>query len=174
MTAKFHLVCLLAALTFVISPSVLAGDKTAPLLGSQYPSTTALQNYFALHTNAAWHLQHSNLLVVSVFYRDDCIDCNVLEYFVTSNGQERDHRRSDEAREEPRQKKLAEKDFEKLRQALAELPRKDDSPWLWELAVVSHRAGTNWVTHTYDRSAPSQALRQIFAIVGERKETKPK
>lgn len=159
-----------------VSLLACAGKKTwpGPPLGSEYPSTIAMQNYFGMHTNALWHLQHSNLLVISVFYDIHCLDCNVLEYFVTENGEENDHRRVADDKEEPRQKKLSAKELDQLRKAIAELPAKRELSPLWKLAVVSHKSGTNWVTHTYNRDRPPLALSRIFNIISEREEAKPK
>jgi hypothetical protein len=127
-----------------------AGEKLRMPDGlSLYPQTMAIQAFLSIHTNA---VSRTNLLVISEFYRDDCIDCNVLEYFVTGDGQVKDHRRdADGSLNAPRHRHISESSLKALDFALVALP-----------------------THSYTRSSnlepEPKALRQVFDIIGERPE----
>lgn len=150
-----------------------AGEKLRMPDGlSLYPQTMAIQAFLSIHTNA---VSRTNLLVISEFYRDDCIDCNVLEYFVTGDGQVKDHRRdADGSLNAPRHRHISESSLKALDFALVALPTKNSYPGMGCLVVLSHKVGTNWVTHSYTRSSnlepEPKALRQVFDIIGERPE----
>ena len=150
-----------------------AGEKPGMPDGlSHYPQTKAIVSFLSIHTTT---VSCTNLLVISQFYRNDCIDCNVLEYFVTGDGQVTTHRRdADESLNSPLHKHLSDFDLKALHFALLALPSKNSYPPMGCLVVLSHKMGTNWVTHSYTRSsnleAEPKALRKIFEIVGERPE----
>lgn len=159
----------------LLGKSACGGDKQAGPDFSGYPQVRGFLSCIGLHTNAAWNLAHTNLLVISEFYRMDCVGCDVLQYFVSENGQVLDyHDNGDGAINEARRKQLSTADFKKLHLAINELPATNQYPWLSTLVIVSHRDGTNWVMHSYARSSneikEAPALRQIFNIIGERPE----
>ena len=152
-----------------------AGDKQLAPDFSCYPQVRGFISCIGLHTNAGLNLQHTNLLVISEFYRMDCVGCDVLQYFVTESGQVLDyHDTGDGVITQPRRKQFSEGDLKKLRLAISELPATNQYPWLSTLVIVSHREGTNWVTHSYARSSneitETPALRHILSIIGERPE----
>jgi hypothetical protein len=162
-------------LVLLLGKSAYGGDKQAVPDFSCYPQVRGFLSCVGLHTNAVWNLQHTNLLVVSEFYRMDCVGCDVLQYFVSEGGQVLDyHDNGDGTTNEVRRTQLSIADLKKLRLALSELPVTNQYPWLSTLVIVSHRDGTNWITHSYARSSneikESPVLRRIFNIIGERPE----
>lgn len=165
---------LLALVAMLAFQHVQADEKTAMPVLSGYPQTKAIVSFFGIHTNGA---VQTNLLVISEFFRDDCIDCSVLEYFVTQSGQVVDHRReADETIHSPRRRQLSEPEFNVIRSALTGLPARDSYPGIGCLVILSRRTGTNWVTHSYTRSSnletEPKALRQILDAIGERSEAR--
>jgi len=144
---------------------------------SSYPQVKGFLSCVHIHTNAMWNLQHTNFLVMSEFYRMDCVGCDVLQYFVTEDGHEWDyHDDGSGAITNARQRQISKADFHNLDRAIDELPATNQLPWLSTLVIVSHREGTNWVVHSYARTSTETkefpALRKILDIIGERPETK--
>jgi hypothetical protein len=152
-----------------------AADKQSVPDFSGYPPVLGFLSCINLHTNAARNLQHTNLLVVSEFYRMDRLGGDMLQYVVTEGGQTLNYvDNGDGIVNDPRRKQLSEADLRKLRAAIHELPTTNQYPWLSTLVILSHRDGTNWVTHSYARSSTAikeaPALRDILNILGERPE----
>ena len=159
----------------LLGECVYAGDKQSLPDFSSNQQVKGFISCIALHTNAAWNLQHTNLLVISEFYRMDCVGCDVLQYFVTESGQVLDyHDNGDGAINQARRKQLLAEDLKNLRSAIGELPTTNQYPWLSTLVIVSYRNGTNWIIHSYARNSnemtEAPALRHILNIIGERPE----
>jgi hypothetical protein len=168
-----HIPAILFAL--LLGECAYAGDMQSAPDFSGYPQVRGFLSCIALHTNADLNLQHTNFLVISEFYRMDCVGCDVLQYSVSESGQVLDyHDPGDGSITQPRRRQFSQADITKLRLAVSELPSTNQRPWLSTLVIVSHRDGTNWVTHSYARSSneitEAPALRQVLDIVGERPE----
>jgi len=77
---------------------------------------------------------------------------------------------------DPHRKQLSKTELIHLRSTVGTLSRTNQYPWLYSLVIVSHRDGTNWVTHSYARhravdDPPEEPqLRELLAILGERRE----
>jgi hypothetical protein len=156
---------------------VHAGEKLSTPDLSGYPQVKGFLSCIALHTNAALNLHGTNFLLISEFYRMDCVGCDVLQYSVSESGQVLDyHDPGDGSITQPRRRRLSPADFTKLHLAVSGLPSTNQYPWLSTLVIVSHREGTNWVTRSYGRSSTdlmeAPALRSVLDIVGERPEAK--
>lgn len=95
---------------------------------------------------------------------------------VSESGQVLDYHDTGDGITQPRRKQFSQADITKLRLAVSELPATNQYPWLDTLVIVSHREGTNWVTHSYARSSnevtEAPALRHILDIIGERPEAR--
>jgi hypothetical protein len=101
----------------------------------------------------------------------------MLRYIVTENGHTQDSIDDGTgAVRDPRRKRLSKAKVERLRFAVEQLPRTNQYPWLSSLVIISHRDGTNWVTHSYarhrsaDDPPEAKALRELLEIIGERPE----
>lgn len=168
------------AFLFQASGVVLAADKElAPdFPGKSYPPLLGFLNCINLHTNAARNLQQTNSLVVTEFYRMDRIGGDMLRYVVNENGQTVNSVDDGTgAVGDPHRKQLTRAEVTRLRSAVENLPRTNQYPWLDSLVIVSHRDGTNWVTHSYARHrsaddpwSEAKALRELLEIIGERPE----
>jgi hypothetical protein len=138
---------------------------------SLYVKVGKVRNFLPLHTNAALHLQRSNLLMITAFPKDGMFG---LEYFVTESGLARDHRNVPGwAIQASHRKELSHEAITSLRAAVRELPAACVSPPVGRLVIVSYHEGTNWVSRTYDRDSLSKPMQRIYDILGERFETKP-
>lgn len=170
-----HIPAILFAL--LLGGCVFAGDsRSAPDL-SGYPQVRGFLSCIALHTNASLNLQSTNFLLISEFYRMDCVGCDVLQYSVSESGRVLDyHDPGDGSITQPRRKQLSKADIAKLRLAVSELPSTNQYPWLSTLVIISHREGTNWVTRSYARTSnevtEAPALRHVLDIIGERPEAR--
>ena len=150
-----------------------ADDKLSAPDFSGYPQTEAFQQFINGQTNANWNLIHrTNLLTIVYFFRNDAVG---LQYFVYDSGKESDVRNVyNFAFEDSHQKQLDETQLQNLRSAIKELPAKNILPPIRQLVVVSFKDGTNWVTHSYDRTNLPPAMHKIHNIIGERFETTDK
>ena len=156
-------------LTLALQP-VRAADKATVPDFSKYQHTESFRYYLSVHTNAAAHLQRTNLLAISAFPSGDQF---ALQYFVTESGQESDWRNVyNWAHQASHRKQLTEAGLKSLRSAIRDLPTESTLPPIERLVIVSFREGTNWVTRSYDSGALSKPMRQIYDIVGERFESK--
>jgi hypothetical protein len=168
-----HIPAILFAL--LLGECAYAGDKlSAPDL-SGYPQVRGFLSCIALHTNASLNLQSTNFLLISEFYRMDCVGCDVLQYSVSESGHVLDyHDPGDGSVTQPRRRQFSQAGFAKLRLAVSDLPSTNQQPWLMTLVIISHRDGTNWVMHSYGRSSSdlteAPALRRVLDIIGERPE----
>jgi hypothetical protein len=78
--------------------------------------------------------------------------------------------------EDPQHKQLSRAAVEQLCSIVNRLPGTNQYGWLESLVIVSHRRGTNWITHSYSRHRhwddPPEppALRELLEVVGERRE----
>jgi hypothetical protein len=161
--------------SFLLDGFAHAGDKQAVPDFSGYPPVLGFISCINLHTNAARNLQHTNFLVITEFYRMDRIGADMLQYVVTEGGQTLNYLdNGDGVVNNPRRKQLSAAALETLRATLNKLPTTNQYPWLSSLVIVSHRDGTNWVTHSYARSSneikEAPALRGTLNIIGERPE----
>ena len=152
-----------------------AGDKQSVPDFSGYPPVLGFLSCINLHTNAARNLQHTNFLVITEFYRMDRIGGDMLQYVVTEGGQTSNYLdNGDGILNDPHRKQLSAAALKTLRTAINKLPTTNQYPWLATLVIVSHRDGTNWVTHSYARSSndvtEAPALRETLSIIGERPE----
>src|SRR5882724_230631 len=86
---RLHQLSEIAILLVLVVESVRGSDKAAAPDFSSYPQTYSFRYYLGNHTNAAWHLQQTNILMVSAFPSGDRY---ALEYFVTESGQQTSHR----------------------------------------------------------------------------------
>ena len=92
---------------------------------------------------------------------------------MTESGQERDHRNVyDMPNQASHGKQITETNLTTLRSAIRQLPAESMSPPIERLVIVSFRAGTNWITRSYDYDALPEPMRQIYDIVGERSESR--
>ena len=163
---------------FQLSGAALAADKeSSPDFSGKYPPVLGFLHCVNIHTNAARNLQQTNFLVVTEFYRMDRLGGDMVRYVVREDGQTMNSIDNGAgAVEDPHRKQLSKAQIRRLRSAADRLPGTNQYPWLHSLVIVSHRDGTNWVTHSYarHRSAddPPEApeLRQLLNIVGERPE----
>ena len=161
---------ILAILVLLACVPVLAADKAAAPEFSKYPETESFRYYLSVHTNAAWQLQRTNLLVISAFPSGDHY---ALQYCVTEGGQESDHRNVyDWAIQASHWKLIAETNLTTLRSAIRQLPTESVSPPIERLVIVSFRDGTNWITRSYDSDDLPMPMRQIYDIIGERFESR--
>jgi hypothetical protein len=161
---------ILVILMVLVVESARADDKAGAPDFSSYPQTESFRHYLSVQTNAAWHLQHTNLLAVSAFPSGGGF---ALEYCVTESGQESDHRNVyNWATQASHEKQLSGTNLTSLRSAIRELPAESVSPPLERLVIVSFREGTNWVTRSYDSGTLPKPMRQIYDIIEERFESK--
>ena len=158
---------------------VLAAEKkSAPdFPGTNYPPIMGFFNCIELHTNAVRNLQQTNFLVVTEFYRMDRLGGDMLRYVLKENGQMTNGVDDGSgALEDPQHKQLSKAAVEGLRSSVTRLPATNQYGWPESLVVVSHRRGTNWITHSYSRHRhwddppDPPALRELLEVVGERRE----
>lgn len=160
----------LSIFLLLVCAFVHAGDKVAAPAFSKYPQSESFRYYLSVHTNSAWQLQRTNLLVISAFPSGDRY---ALQYFVTETGQESDHRNVyNWAIQASHWKQIAETNLTSLRSAIRQLPAESVLPPIERLVIVSFREGTNWITRSYDSAALPKPMRQIYDIVGERFESR--
>jgi hypothetical protein len=80
------------------------------------------------------------------------------------------------ALEDPHHRTLSKAELRELASTIQHLPSTNHYSWLHSMVIVSHRDGTNWVTHSYTRhrsdddSPEASALRKLLKIIGERPE----
>jgi len=161
---------ILAILFMLALEPAYAADKVALPDFSSYPQTSSFSAYLSFHTNAAWNLQHTNLLAISAFPQGGAF---AIEYSVTDGGSEYDCRNVyNWALQAEHSKQLSETNLTTLRSAIRELPAASVSPPIDRLVIVSFRDGTNWVTRSYDSGSLPKPMRRIYDIIGERFETK--
>ena len=173
-----YILGLLAAL-FQVSSVALAADTESPPhdLSKECPPVLGFLHCINLHTNAARNLQQTNFLVVTEFYRMDRLGGDMLRYVVAEDGQAINS--IDDcsgAVGDPHRKQLSKAELKHLRSTVDKLSRTNQYPRLHSLVIVSHRDGTNWVTHSYarhrsdDDPPEAKALRELLDIIGERRE----
>jgi len=161
---------ILVTLFVLAFESVRADDKLAAPDFSQYPQTAAFKYCIGRHTDGVWHLQRKNLLMIT---ESPAGGRCALQYFVTESGQESGHRNVyDIPGQVSHGKQITETNFTALRSAIRQLPAESMSPPVERLVIVSFRAGTNWITRSYDYDALPEPMRQIYDIVGERSESR--
>ena len=169
----------LLAFLFQAAGGALAADTESPPhdLSKECPPVLGFLHCINLHTNAARNLQQTNFVVITEFYRMDRLGGDMLRYVVAKNGQTLDSIDDGTgAVGDPHRKHLSKAELEHLRSTVDKLSRTNQYPWLHSLVIVSHREGTNWVTHSYarhrsDDDPPEEpALRELLKIVGERPE----
>jgi hypothetical protein len=147
-------ICILAFL-FQISSVALAADTESPPhdLLKECPPVLGFLHCINLHTNAARNLQQTNFLVITEFYRMDRLGGDMLRYVVAEDGQMVNSIDDGTgAIGDPHRKLLSKAELKQLRSAVESLSRTNQYPWLQSLVIISHRDGTNWVTHSYSSS----------------------
>jgi len=173
-----YTLCLLAILV-QFSSVALAADTDSPPhdLAKECPPVLGFLHCINLHTNAARNLQQTNFLVITEFYRMDRLGGDMLRYVVTEDGQTINSIDDGSgAVVDPHRKQLSKAELNHLRSAVDKLSKTNQYPWLASLVIVSHRDGTNWVTHSYarhraaDDPPEAKALRELLDIIGERPE----
>jgi hypothetical protein len=157
---------------------VLAADKeSVPDFSEKYPQVVGFLNCINLHTNTTVNLRQTNFLVVTEFYRMDRLGGDMLRYVLTENGKMTNG--VDEgtgALEDPQPKQLSKIEMSQLHAVVDKLPGTNHYPLLESMVIVSHRHGTNWITHSYSRHRhqddPQElpALRELLKMIGERRE----
>ena len=170
--------CIIIVLLFQAWGVVLAADKqSVPDFSEKYPPVVGFLNCINVHTNAALNLQQTNFLVVTEFYRMDRLGGDMLRYVLTENGQmTKGVDGGTGALKDPQRKQLSKAEVKELHSVVDKLPGTNQYPWLESLVIVSHRHGTNWITHSYSRARhhddPPQppALRELLKIIRERPE----
>ena len=164
---------------FQVSSVTLAADTESPPheLSKECPPVLGFLHCINQHTNAARNFQQTNFLVVTEFYRMDRLGGDMLRYVVAEDGQTINSIDDGSgAVGDPHRKQLSKSELMHLRSTVDKLSKTNQYPWLSSLLIVSHRDGTNWVTHCYarHRSAddPPEAptLRELLDILGERRE----
>lgn len=163
---------------FQVSSVALAADKeSSPDFSRMCPPVLGFLHCVNMHTNAARNLQQTNFLVVTEFYRMDRLGGDMLRYVVREDGQTLNSIDDGAgAVGDPHRKQLSKAQIKQLRSAVDKLPETNQYPWLSSLVIVSHRDGTNWVTHSCARHRSADdppeapALRELLNIVGERPE----
>lgn len=148
--------------------SVRADDKLAAPDFLKYPQSAAFQYCIGSHTNAAWNLQRTNLLMITESPEGG--RC-AIQYFVTESGNERAHANVyDMPNQASKGRQISETNLRTLRSAILQLPAENMSPPVERLVIVSFRAGTNWITRSYDYDALPEPMRRIYDIVRDRSE----
>jgi hypothetical protein len=134
-------------------------------------------NCISLHTNAARNLQQTIFLLVTEFYRMDRLGGDMLRYVLTENGQMTNGVDDGTgALGDPQRKQLSKAEVKHLHSVVDKLRITNQYAWLESLVIISHRHGTNWITHSYSRhrhqNDPPEApgLRELLKIIGERSE----
>ena len=146
--------------------SVRADDTVAAPDFSKYPQSVAFRYCLGVHTNAAWNLQRTNLLMITESPEGG--RCAV-QYFVTEGGNERSHANVYEmSNQTSNGRQIPETNLRTLRSAILQLPAESKYPPVERLVIVSFHAGTNWITRSYDYDALPEPMRQIYDIVGKR------
>jgi hypothetical protein len=170
---------ILAGLLVQVCGVVIASDKeSAPdFPGTHYPPIIAFFNCIEMHKNAELNLGQTNFLVVTEFYRMDRLGGDMLRYILKENGHMTNGIDNGAAAlEDPQHKQLSKAAVEQLQSIVNRLPATNQYGWLESLVIVSHRRGTNWITHSYSRHRhwddppESPALRQLLETIGERRE----
>jgi hypothetical protein len=169
--------CILALLFQISGAALAAGGESPPDFSGKYPPVLGFLRCINLHTNAARNLQQTNFLVITEFYRMDRIGGDMLRYVVAEDGQTVNSIDDGTGTAgDPHRKRLSKAELKQLRSAADKLSTTNQYPWLQSLVIVSHRNGTNWVTHSYARHRADQdppespALRRLLNLVGERPE----
>jgi hypothetical protein len=164
---------------FQVSSIALAGDMESPPhdLSKECPPVLGFLHCINLHTNVALNLQQSNFLVITEFYRMDRLGSDMLRYIVTEDGQTINYVDDGSgAAGDPHRKQLSMVDLIHLRSTVDKLSSTNQYPWLSSLVIISHREGTNWVTHCYARHRSADdppeppTLHELLVILGERRE----
>jgi hypothetical protein len=149
--------------------SVRADEKLAAPDFSKYSQSAAFKYCIGSHTNAVWHLQRTNLLMITESPEGG--RC-AIQYFVTESGQKTAHPNVyDMPHQASLGKQITETNLRTLRSAILQLPAESMTPPVERLVIVSFRAGTNWITRSYDYDALPEPMRQIYDIVGGRYES---
>ena len=170
MLASFAMRYIFVILFVLAFESVRADDKLAAPDFSKYPQSGAFKHCIGRHTNAAWHRQRTNLLMIT---ESPAGGRCAIQYFVTESGQESDHPNVyDMPNQASHRKQITETNLTALRSAIRQLPAESVSPPIERLVIVSFRAGTNWITRSYDYDALPEPMRQIYDIVRERSESR--
>jgi hypothetical protein len=172
-----YLLGILAFLFQAFGTGLAADSESPPDFSKKYPPVLGFLHCINLHTNTARNLQQTNLLVITEFYRMDRLGGDMLRYVVAEDGQTINSIDDGTgAAGGPHRKQLSKAELKRLRSAVDRLSRTNEYPWLSSLVIVSHRDGTNWVTHSYvrrrvaDGPPEDPALREMLDIIGERPE----
>lgn len=175
------------AYSVVFFAVVASGGETAMPDFSSYEENEALKSIISEHASGQFWCflatrriqpdadgpknelrQHEDLLLaITVFFRDRA--SSALRYLVTPTGTTYNCRDLyNWAIQDSQEQQLSEQQLTDLKAAIKALPDKNAYPPLTQLAIVSFRIDAAWVT----RTMPATELKRIFAIIGERFETK--
>jgi hypothetical protein len=157
--------------------NALAGEGSVPDFSKMCPPVLGFLNCVSLHTNAALNLQRTNLVVVTEFYRMDRLGGDMLRYVIAEDGKAING--IDDGTGvlgDPHRRTLSKTELRELRSTIEHMPNTNQYSWLHSIVIVSHRDGTNWVTHSHTRHRSDDdppevpALRKLLKIIGERPE----
>jgi hypothetical protein len=140
-----------------------ADDKTGLPDFSRYPQTEVYKEAFSIR------LRDSDILAIAAFASGGGF---FLFYRVDKNGQEFDVRDVPNwAMQASHSKQLSGDALKALQVALGELPSENSYGAAGYLVVIRTRQGTNSKIRCYDGKKLPKAMRDIYAIIGERFET---
>lgn len=152
---------LVVLLCFTLT-SMLAGDQEAAPNFSRYGNGLLWESMEMETESSDWHLLwNSNVVVMSEFRRGGivavkwCVDDAGADKYVTFNIL--DMHSSNGHVSQPK--------LETLRAAIRGLPATNALPPIDDLLIVSFRQGTNRITRSYDKRAPSKSASQIHDLI---------
>ena len=157
---------MIALAAFLFTRVIRADDQTSDPDFSHYPQTPEFKEMIP-------GIRPNYLLAVSAIFGENV----TLMYVVRIDGNEVDWRdvTGDFGAEQASHfKKLSLDDFKALQNAINELPATNVYPPMDRLVIVRYLIGQNWTMHTYDRDNLPKAMHDIYAIIGERFESKSK
>jgi hypothetical protein len=165
--AKDKPLLLVLLLSAILSQSGCAGPKKQSSTGpfDRYPRSPALDAVVRSHTEAASDPREELLLLTTWFLDGDprvAMTCRVRpDGHVSTFGYV-----YDEGLRNPRKSDLVPDQLATLRESIAALPA-SQQPSLQNLLVLSYRTPTGqWLTRTYDRTAPPRPVAELFTITG--------
>lgn len=155
--------CVLGAVVVGAGCATSSGPAKSPDPFARYERTPALNAILRTHAEGATD-REQRLLLATWFKGGDPRVAMIAG--VRPDGRVSTWRYEHEyALTNPRRTDLVDDQLAALREALAALPE-SQSPPLEDLLIVSFRRDGQWVTRTYDRTAPPEAVAAIFEITG--------
>jgi hypothetical protein len=159
------LLVLLLSVTIVSQTGCASPRQTSSGPFDRYPHSPALDAVIRSHAEAASDTREELILLTTWFLDGDprvAMTCRVRpDGHVSTFGYV-----YDEGLRNPRKSDLVPDQLAALRESLAVLPASQQPP-LQNLLVVSYRTPTGqWLTRTYDRTAPPRPVAELFTIAG--------